>query len=75
MFKPTSEAELRAVVAANLRAHRLLNAISQEELATLAGVHRTYVSQVERELKNVSIDSLRKLANALSVEVYVLLKG
>lgn len=74
MFKPTSEAELRAIVAKNLRAIRALRAISQEDLAALAGVHRTFVSQVERELKNVSIDSLRKLANALSVDVYVLLQ-
>ena len=74
MFKPTSEAELRAIVAKNLRAIRALRAISQEDLAALAGVHRTFVSQVERELKNISIDSLRKLANALSVDVHVLLQ-
>jgi DNA-binding XRE family transcriptional regulator len=73
MFKPTPETELRAIVAQNLRAHRALRGISQEDLATLAGVHRTYVSQIERELKNVSIDSLRKLANALHVDVHVLL--
>lgn len=40
--------------------------LSQEELAERAGIHRTYVSQVERGLKSPTIAMLLRLANALN---------
>lgn len=42
--------------------------ISQEELAHLSGVHRTYISSMERGHRNVSLDILMRLAEALQVE-------
>lgn len=63
-----SEHDLRKRLAANLRTLRGAQGLSQESLADAAGIHRTFVSQVERELKNVSLDSIRKLANALRVD-------
>ena len=63
-----SEFDLRKRLAANLRTLRGAQGLSQESLADAAGIHRTFVSQVERELKNVSLDSIRKLANALGVD-------
>lgn len=47
--------------------------ISQEALADRAGLHRTYISQVERELTNVSLDNIVLLAEALGVQVTDLL--
>jgi transcriptional regulator with XRE-family HTH domain len=41
--------------------------ISQEQLGDLAGLHRTYVSSVERGERNVSIDNIERLARALKV--------
>jgi transcriptional regulator with XRE-family HTH domain len=73
MFTPKTEAELRAIISETLKQYRALRGLSQEELATLAGVNRTFVSQIERQQKNVSIDSLRRLANALQCEVHTLL--
>jgi DNA-binding XRE family transcriptional regulator len=75
MHAPISEKELRARLAQNLRRHRASQGISQEGLAALAGLHRTFVSQVERELKNLSLDSISRLANALKVDPSDLLKA
>jgi len=51
-------------------AHRL----SQEELAARAGLHRNYIGSVERNEKNISIDSMERLAVVLGVDVVDLLK-
>lgn len=75
MFTPKTEAEVRATLSDSLKHYRALKGLSQEDLATLAGVNRTFVSQIERQQKNVSIDSLRRLANALECEVFMLLGG
>jgi CheY-like chemotaxis protein/DNA-binding XRE family transcriptional regulator len=46
--------------------------ISQEELAGRAGLHRTYISDVERGARNVSLESMNRLAAALEVPLSVL---
>src|SRR6185437_3378364 len=46
--------------------------MSQEELARKAGVHRTYISDVERGVRNVSILTLERIANAMEVPLGVL---
>jgi transcriptional regulator with XRE-family HTH domain len=56
---------LREVFAANLRGARENRHISQEALADLAGLHRTYVGSVERGERNVSIDNIERLASAV----------
>ncbi len=48
----------------NVRTKRL---ISQEKLAGIAGLHRTYISSVERGERNVTIETVEKLAIALNV--------
>lgn len=73
MFIAKTEAELRTTISEALKKYRAFKGLSQEDLATLAGVNRTFVSQIEREQKNVSVDSLRRLANALECEVHNLL--
>lgn len=67
MRKQKDSQTLRMVFARNLRTIRKTRAISQERLAELAGLHRTYVSSVERGERNISIDNIERLARALSI--------
>lgn len=52
-----------------LREIREETSISQEKLAELAGVHRTYVSSVERGKRNVSLVNIERFAAALGVSM------
>lgn len=69
---PTATARER--ISANLSRMRKARGLSQEQLAELAEFHRTYVSQLERCITNISIDGLERLAAALEVDVIDLLK-
>jgi transcriptional regulator with XRE-family HTH domain len=64
----------RRLIAKNLRLQRAAKGMSQEQLAGLAGLHRTYVGSVEREERNISIDNIERLARALRVSVAELLR-
>ena len=57
-----------------LKEVRLQKGISQEELADRAGLHRTYISQIERSLKSPSLRSLVQIADALEITLSNLIK-
>ena len=60
---------LTAILAANIRAFREANNLSQEEFAGLCGLHRTCVGSVERCERNVTLSTLEVFASALQVSV------
>jgi transcriptional regulator with XRE-family HTH domain len=64
----------RLTFANNLRKVRLNKGLSQEELAELASLHRTYVGSVERGERNISIDNMERLALALDTSIQTLLE-
>ena len=64
---------LQCVLAENVRAFRRKRQISQEELADLCGLHRTYVGSVERAERNVTLSTLEVFARVLGVSVPELL--
>jgi transcriptional regulator with XRE-family HTH domain len=64
----------RAVLATNVVSLRREKGWSQEALAFECGLHRTFVAHVERQARNIALDNLEKLAFALGVEPFELLK-
>ena len=57
----------------NVRHHRKLKGMSQEQLALAAGMERSYVSDLERGTRNPSVAALGRLAKALGIQPHQLL--
>jgi len=66
--------DIHAVLSANIRKFRQRKGWSQERLAEESGLHRTYVSGVERGTRNPTVEIVGKLAKALGVRVAELFK-
>ena len=66
--------EVREILAENIRKYRAKQRLSQEELAAVCGLHRTYISDIERCERNLSIDNVEKIAKAFNISVSELLK-
>ena len=64
----------RLTFGVNLRRERESLGLSQEDLAEKAGLHRTYIGSVERGERNVSIDNMDRLANAVDATIQSLLE-
>lgn len=56
----------------NVRKYRTALGLSQEQFAEKCGLHRTYISTVERFQRNISIENVQRIADALGVEPYML---
>lgn len=76
-FKATSttltEYPARSVLATNMIRLRRERGWSQEALAYECGLHRTFVAHVERQVRNISLDNLERIAQAFEVPIYTLL--
>ena len=63
----------REMLALNVIRMRRESGWSQEDLGLEAGLHRTFIAHVERQVRNISIDNIEKIADALGVRVHELL--
>lgn len=57
-------------VAKRIKELRAQQRISQEELAFLSGVHRTYIASLEMGKRNVSLRTLEKIVNAFNMTMH-----
>ena len=60
------------VFGSNVRRYRIKLGYSQEKLAELSGLHRTYISDIERYKRSISLYNIQSIADALAVETYKL---
>ncbi|MFZ3041570.1 MAG: helix-turn-helix transcriptional regulator [Thiobacillus sp.] len=67
--------ELRQNLGQEIREARQLAGISQEDLALMADIDRSYVSQLERGIANPSLLILHRLAKVLKSELYVTIRN
>lgn len=69
-----AEGDLQKTVGVNLRVHRKTMGLSQEDFADYVGVHRTYMGALERGERNLTLQSLERIANQIGVQPLDLLR-
>ena len=67
--------DIRKTLGANLKRLRTAKGWSQEDYAFEAGIHRTYISDIERGARNPTIEVLVKLAAPFGVEAAELIRS
>lgn len=60
------------VFGTNLRKYRNELGVSQEKFAEMCGLHRTYISDIERFQRSIALENVQKIADALNIETYKL---
>ena len=60
------------VFGTNIRKYRIQLGLSQEKFSEMCGLHRTYISDVERFRRSIALANIQKIADALEIEVYKL---
>lgn len=63
------------IFSSNVKKYRQIRKLSQEKLAEISNLHRTYISDIECGRRNVSIENIEKIADALQIDAYLLLKN
>ncbi|MBQ0083213.1 MAG: helix-turn-helix transcriptional regulator [Clostridiales bacterium] len=66
--------DIKEVFGVNVRKYRNALGVSQEKFAEMCGLHRTYISDIECFQRNVSLESVQKIADALEIKPYLLLR-
>lgn len=68
------EGDLQRILGRNLRAYRKARGLSQESFAEVLGVHRTYMGGIERGERNLTLQSLERIAEQIDMEPLSLLQ-
>ena len=70
----TMNTDIKQKLSARIKDLRIKQGYSQEELAGKCDLHRTYISDIERGERNVSIENVERISNALDIDPSELLK-
>ena len=70
----TKDADPRIAFGSAVRKLRTERGVSQEALADAAGIHRTYIGDVERGTRNISIQNMCRIADALGLRLSELVR-
>ena len=68
-----SNKSLKDIIAENMRRFRQEHGYSQEKFAEICGYHRTYIGSIERGERNITLNTVEVLAEALGISVTELL--
>lgn len=74
MTTTSTQLPARVLFGQRLRLAREAMSLSQEGLAEQADIHRTYVSQVESGKRNIAVDNMERLAQAVGMELWQMLR-
>lgn len=66
--------DIKKQIGENIKAHRQKQKLSQEELADICCLHRTYIGSVERGERNISLENIVAISRALKISPSTLLK-
>lgn len=64
--------DILKVFGTNVRFYRTKKGFSQEKFADMCCLHRTYISDIERFNRNISLENIQKIADALEIDTYKL---
>ncbi len=64
--------DILKVFGTNLRFYRTQKGVSQEKFGKMCNLHRTYISDIERFNRSISLGNIQKMADALEIETYKL---
>ena len=67
--------DLKEAISSNIKKYRKAKGISQEKLALISGIDRSYMSEIERCVANPTIEAILRISNALEVAPEDLLKN
>lgn len=56
----------------NVKKYRNQSELSQEDLADMCNLHRTYISDIERGKRSISLNNIEKISLALNIDIYKL---
>lgn len=60
------------VFGTNVKTYRLQAGLSQQKFAEKCGLHRTYISDIERFRRSIALENVQRIADALNIETYKL---
>ncbi len=64
--------DILVIFGRNVRKYRQKRGLSQERFAEICGLHRTYISDIERFQRSIALTNVQKIAEALGVQAYEL---